>query len=278
MAAGSQSTKLGKTVLRSGLLASGQFLIAWLLNANLGSWWFWVMFSFASLSRALREAFAFFGVIVPKKTAKLRLAKSVCAETGNNGKTEAAYSHATWRCLLDACPVAMKLYIMYHNYAYTDHLKNVSWKKDSGIRPCKQASHSIYVCVCVYALQYMHLVYVWILGQAMAFAELFAAHSQASALQVFFFPKTCVVWKHYMGFRTTPIWYMEQLRYMYYILMIHSDTRVHRTVCRPKTAKTKNNIINEKYRNQTAKTILQYLNKRKQTSHSKKNAGQCEDS
>ena len=57
MAAGSQSTKLGKAVLRSGLLASGQFLIAWLLNANLGYWWFWVMFSFASLSRALREAF-----------------------------------------------------------------------------------------------------------------------------------------------------------------------------------------------------------------------------
>ena len=66
------------------------------------------MFSFASLSRALREAFAFFVVILPKKTAecnaKLRLAESVCAGTGNNGKAEAAYSHATWRCLLDACP------------------------------------------------------------------------------------------------------------------------------------------------------------------------------
>ena len=69
------------------------------------------MFSFASLSRALREAFAFFVVIVPKKTAecnaKLRLAHSVCAETGNNGKAEAAYSHATWRRCLMLVPVAM---------------------------------------------------------------------------------------------------------------------------------------------------------------------------
>ena len=34
------------------------FRTIWLLNAHLGSWWFWVVFSFASLSRALREAFA----------------------------------------------------------------------------------------------------------------------------------------------------------------------------------------------------------------------------
>ena len=40
----------------------------------------------------------------------------------------------------------------------------------------------------------------------MAFAKSFAAHSQASALQVKLFPKTFVVWKHYMGFRTTAIW------------------------------------------------------------------------
>ena len=60
--------------------------------------------AFASLARGFR----LFCRDRSKKTAecnaKLRLAKSVCAETGNNGKIEAAYSHATWRCLLDACP------------------------------------------------------------------------------------------------------------------------------------------------------------------------------
>ena len=45
----------------------------------------------------------------------------------------------------------------------------------------------------------------------MAFAWPFAAHSQASALQVKLFPKTILVWNHYMGFRTTPI-YMTMRR------------------------------------------------------------------